>query len=183
MGDISKIQWTDATWNPWHGCIKVSPGCKYCYMYRDKDRYGQDPTKVLRSKTNFRAPLKWKDKKLVFTCSWSDWFIAEADGWRDDAWEIIRRTPHLTYQILTKRPERILDHLPDFFGELDNVWIGCSVESQKQVDRIDYLVDLACTTFVSFEPLIGPIAWNDRMNALDWMIIGGESGNESGKWR
>ena len=111
MAIQSKIQWTNATWNPWHGCKKVSPGCKFCYMYRDKERYNQDPTTVLKSKTKFNAPLQWNEPKLIFTCSWSDWFIEEADQWRAEAWKIIKNTPHHTYQILTKRPERIKDHL------------------------------------------------------------------------
>jgi protein gp37 len=179
MGQESKIQWTQNTYNPWHGCRKVSPGCKYCYMYRDKDRYGQDPTTVLRSKTNFNAPLKWKEGRLIFTCSWSDFFIEEADEWRDEVWEIIRKTPQHTYQILTKRPERIRDNLPTW--PLNNVWIGVSVESQQQVERIPYLYGLPCTTFVSFEPLIGPVKWDNFQ--IDWCIIGGESGNETGKWK
>lgn len=183
MGIKSEIQWTQATWNPWHGCKKVSPGCKYCYMYRDKDRYGQDPSTVLRSKSNFKAPLSWQDGKLIFTCSWSDWFIEDADEWRNEAWDIIRKTPQHTYQILTKRPERIESNLPDYFDELNNVWIGVSVESQHQVDRLKYLIDLPCLIFASFEPLIGPIEWHPHMNFLHWMIIGGESGNETGKWR
>jgi protein gp37 len=153
-------------------------------MYRDKDRYGQDPTTVLRSKTNFNAPIKWKAGKLIFTCSWSDWFIDDADQWRDEAWEVIRKTPQHKYQILTKRPERIKENLPEWFDEIaDRVWIGVSVESQDQVERIEYLVDLPCITFASFEPLIGEIEWDDNMSKLDWCIIGGESGNETGKWK
>lgn len=184
MGKNSEIQWTEATWNPWHGCKKVSPGCKYCYMYRDKDRYGQDPTTVLRSKSNFNAPLKWDEGKLIFTCSWSDWFIQEADEWRQDAWEVIRKSPQHTFQILTKRPGRIHENLPKWFDAIaDRVWIGVSVESQEHVNRLEYLVDLPCITFASFEPLLGEIEWNEFMSALDWCIIGGESGNETGKWR
>lgn len=178
----SKIQWTDGTWNPWHGCKKVSPGCLYCYMHRDKERYGQSPTTILRSKTNFYAPEKWKEGKLVFTCSWSDWFIEEADDWRDEAWEIIKNTPQHTYQILTKRPERIKEHLPEYFDDLENVWIGVSIESEEQVGRLEYLKDLPCTTFASFEPLIGPIKWDNRMDGLKWCILGGESGNDRGKY-
>jgi protein gp37 len=83
MGEKSAIEWTQNTWNPWQGCHKVSPGCKFCYMYRDKERYGQDPKIVVRSKPpTFNAPLKWKEPALVFTCSWSDWFVEEADDWR-----------------------------------------------------------------------------------------------------
>ena len=183
MGIKSIIQWTNATWNPWHGCIKVSPGCKYCYMYRDKERYGQDPTMVLRSKTAFNAPLKWHNGRMIFTCSWSDWFIEEADDWRVEAWEIIRQTPQHTYQILTKRPERIRDNLPEWFKNVHNVWIGVSIENQNLVKRLEYLKDLPCITYVSFEPLLGGIEWTNSMNTLDWCIIGGESGNEMGKYR
>ena len=89
----TKIQWTDATVNFWTECKKVSDGCKYCYMYRDKERYGQEPTSILRTSDNtFDKALKWKEPKLIFTCSWSDFFIDEADQWRDDAWEVIRKT-------------------------------------------------------------------------------------------
>lgn len=185
MGENSNIQWTEGTWNPWHGCKKVSEGCKFCYMYRDKERYNQDPTKVLRSKTNFNAPLKWKEPKLIFTCSWSDWFIDESDEWRSEAWEIIKATPHHTYQILTKRPERIIDHLPADWGEgYPNVWLGVSVENNDQVHRIDALDAIqAKTRFISFEPLLGPLTRGFVSDQIDWIIIGGESGNETGKYQ
>src|SRR5689334_23079211 len=159
MGERTNIGWTDATWNPWHGCKKVSPGCKHCYMYRDKERYGQDPTKVVRSKTKFRDPFKWADGRMVFTCSWSDWFIEEADAWRPEAWEIIKATPHHTYQILTKRPERIAGHLPPDWGRgYPNVWLGVSVENQDYVERIlRLLAEPAAVHFISAEPLLGPL--------------------------
>lgn len=184
MADQSKIQWTESTWNPWHGCKKVSPGCKYCYMYRDKDRYGQDPTHVMKSKAKFREPLKWKEPKLIFTCSWSDWFIEEADEWRDEAWKIIKDTPQHTYQILTKRPERIKDHLPDDWEEgYPNVWLGVSIESDDQYWRKYALEEVnAKVKFISFEPLIGEITIEDS-RGMDWIIIGGESGNETGKYK
>ena len=93
MGMNSKIEWTDATWNPWQGCHKVSPGCENCYMFREKTAYGQDPDVVVRSKLpTFNLPLKLKEPQKVFTCSWSDFFIQEADPWREDAWDIIDRT-------------------------------------------------------------------------------------------
>ena len=108
----TEIEWTEATWNPWMGCTKVSPGCAHCYMFREQRQYGRDPETVVRSKTKFREPMKWAEGRLVFTCSWSDWFHEGADAWRPEAWEIVRATPQHTYQILTKRPERIVDHLP-----------------------------------------------------------------------
>jgi protein gp37 len=115
---------------------------------------------VQRSKTNFNAPLKWAEPKIIFTCSWSDWFIDEADNWRDEAWDIIKRTPQHTYQILTKRPERVKDHLPADWGEgYSNVWLGVSVESQKYAnERIPLLLDVpAKVRFLSCEPLLGEV--------------------------
>jgi protein gp37 len=187
MGDTTGIQWTEKTWNPWHGCTKVSAGCDHCYMFRDKARYGQDPEVVTRSKGTFRAPLSWRDPALVFTCSWSDWFHKAADAWRDEAWDIIRRTPHLTYQILTKRPGRIARHLPDDWGEgYPNVWLGVSVENQDAAFRASQLATIpARVRFVSAEPLLGPVWLSNHVyregyvNALPfihWVIVGGESG-------
>lgn len=116
MGKNSAIEWTDATWNPWHGCHKVSQGCKNCYMFRDKKRYGQDPNVVTRSgDKTFYAPLKWSEPRNIFTCSWSDFFIEEADAWRDEAFAIMALTPQHTYQVLTKRPDRMLEYFRDHF--------------------------------------------------------------------
>lgn len=181
----TNISWTDETWNPWQGCTKVSPGCAHCYMFRDKKKYGQDPSTVVRSKDpTFYKPLKMQEPALVFTCSWSDFFHADADTWRAEAWDIIKRTPHLTYQVLTKRPERILDHLPSDWGwrGYPNVWIGTSVENQRWAKvRIPLLMKVpAVVRFLSCEPLLGPVdllaampldhesdAW-DEVNAEDW---------------
>jgi len=183
MGETTKISWTNHTWNPWQGCRKVSPGCKHCYAERlVEDRMGKKFSEIRRSSPKtFNAPLTWKESARVFTCSISDFFIEEADAWRDEAWEIIRRTPHLTYQILTKRPERIEDHLPRTcfdcnqmpdgttlhvygasphrFWPWPNVWLGTSVEDQKYAEvRIPQLVSVpAKVHFLSCEPLLGPI--------------------------
>lgn len=173
----SAIEWTNDTWNPWQGCLKVSPGCKYCYMYRDKKRYGQDPFTVVRSKPpTFNAPLSKLEGPLVFTCSWSDFFIDVADDWRDDAWNIIRKTPHLTYQILTKRPERIAEYLPSDWGEgWANVWLGVSVETNAQMWRTEILRTIpAFVRFISAEPLLESITLD--LDGINWVISGGESG-------
>lgn len=192
MAFKSDIQWTEATWNPWHGCIKVSPGCRGCYMYRTKSRWGADPSIVQRSKTRFNDPLKWKEPRTIFTCSWSDWFIEQADEWRAEAWAIVKATPRHTYQILTKRPERIIQCLPDDWdpGLYDNVWIGVSGESEKWTySRLTALVSLkrhiGPRLFLSAEPLLEPIHTQriaDLIKEIDWVIIGGESGNATGKW-
>ena len=159
------ISWTNYSWNPWRGCHKVSQGCQNCYMFREQRRWGNDPNIVVRSKTTFNDPLKWKDPSMVFVNSWSDFFIEEADEWRDEAWDIIRQTPHLTYQILTKRPERIRYCLPiDWEDGWDNVWLGVSVETSEQMDRGWRLMDLpAKIRFISAEPLI------DRLE-LYWLL-------------
>lgn len=178
MSEKTGIEWTDATWNPWYGCTKVSPGCAHCYMFREMKRYGRDPQVVTRSKTKFNDPLKWKEPRRVFTCSWSDWFHEAADVWRDEAWSIIRRTPHLTYQILTKRPERIAEHLPADWGDgYANVWLGTSVENQRFAIRVSYLQQVAAAIrFISAEPLLGPVVM--PLNGISWLIAGGESGPE-----
>lgn len=175
MGQTSAIEWTEATWNPWHGCLKVSPGCAHCYMYRDKRRYGQDPALIVRSKTSFDAPKKWKGAKMIFTCSWSDFFVREADQWRAEAWNVIRDTPQHTYQILTKRPERIGDHLPDGWP-FRNVWLGVSVENPRFYHRIEALkVIPASVRFLSLEPLLAPMA-SVPLEGISWVVVGGESG-------
>lgn len=181
MGENSAIEWTTHTYNPWQGCHKVSAGCKNCYMFREKERYGQEPSVVVRSKpATFNSPLKWKEPSFVFTCSWSDFFIEEADPWRDDAWNVIRQTPHLTYQILTKRPSRIPMCLPADWGNgWPNVWLGVTVEDHHAFIRISQLLQHpASLYFVSFEPALENIDWRPwlRYGEISWLIAGCESG-------
>lgn len=183
MGNQTGIEWTERTWNPWMGCTKVSPGCAHCYMFRERARYGKDPSVVVRSKTTFDAPLGWQrgdGSGLVFTCSWSDWFHEGADAWRAEAWEIVRSTPHLTYQILTKRPERILANLPwgEYGDPWPNVWLGVSVENQRHAFRASMLATVpAVVRFISAEPLLGPVRL--PLGGIHWVIAGGESGGEA----
>ena len=194
MGANTVIAWTDATWNPWQGCHKISLGCENCYMFREKIQYGQEPDIVVRSKPpTFNLPLRLKKPMRVFTCSWSDFFIREADAWRDEAWAIIDRTRHLTYQILTKRIERVAARLPWGAGEpWSHVQIVVSVENQEQADRrIPKLLAVNATIRgVSYEPALGPVtfeqSWmehygngppgNNIDRGLDWLVVGGESG-------
>ncbi len=180
MGETTAIEWTDKTHNFWYGCKKVSPGCKYCYAERDMTRFGRDFKTVTRAK-GFTTPMKWKDPAKVFVNSLSDFFIEEADDWRADAWEVIKNTPHLDYQVLTKRPENIADRLPDDWGEsgYPNVWLGVSVESQEYTDRIHVLNQIpAVIRFVSYEPALGPLDLlvEFELGMVDWVISGGESG-------
>jgi len=171
-------------------------------MFSAKARFGLDPNIVLRtSKATFNAPLRWKEPRKVFVCSWSDFFMAQADKWRDDAYDVMRRAPQHTYQITTKRPEAF----KDYWQPVPNAWLGVSVENQQTADeRIPLLLDATATVrWVSVEPLLGPIdlscvGTNDRsewFNALEgrrlddngisavapagvlnWVVVGGESG-------
>jgi protein gp37 len=183
MGERTGIAWTSRTWNPWRGCTRVSPGCAYCYMFTAQERYGRDPNIVTRTKT-WNDPIRWEREAaaarridLVFTCSWSDWFHVDADPWRDEAWAVIRRCPHLTFQILTKRHERIADHLPaDWGAGYPNVWLGVSIENDRFVHRADALRTVpAVVHFLSLEPLLGPLPSLNLTN-IQWVITGGESG-------
>jgi protein gp37 len=184
MAGSSGIEWTDATWNPWMGCERVSPGCAHCYMYREQRQYGHEPAVIRRSKTTFYEPLHWKDPRLVFTCSWSDWFHEGADPWRDEAWEVIRQTPQLTYQILTKRPELIAERLPDDWNDgWPNVWFGVSIENSRFTWRAEALREVpAKLRFVSAEPLLGSLFESGGkksqldLDGIAWLIAGGESG-------
>lgn len=183
MGASTTISWTERTWNPWRGCTKISPGCKNCYMFAAQLRYGSEPRTVVRTKT-WNDPLRWqrqaeRDSRrvLVFTCSWSDWFHESADQWRDEAWQIIRCCPNLIFQILTKRPERIADHLPEDWGMgYPNVWLGTSIELNDYVWRANVLRETpAAVRFISAEPLLGPLT-DLQLNGIHWLIVGGESG-------
>lgn len=207
MADKSKIQWTDATWNIAVGCSKVDADCKYCYMYRQSlngTRY--KPDQVIKTKTVFNFPLKWfkqysdcwHGKPLIFTSSLTDVFHPECDWFRAEMWAIIKRCPQYIFQILTKRPERINDCLPDDWGTgYENVWLGTSVGSNEGMHRAVTLSKVdAHVKFLSLEPLHGPIHLTEAsihieslaedfyiLPAFDWVIVGGESGNENGKYK
>jgi protein gp37 len=156
-------------------------------MYREQRQYGRDPSALRRSKTKFDEPLRWSTPRMVFTCSWSDWFHPGADLWRSEAWEIVRATPYLTYQILTKRPELISERLPaDWDDGYENVWLGVSIENSRFTWRADLLREIpAAVRFVSAEPLLGSLFSESGhckaidLDGIDWLIVGGESGSRS----
>lgn len=202
MGKETNIAWTDATWNIAVGCKKVDADCKFCYMYRDSlDGTRFTPTEVRRTKTVFNLPLKLKDPLKIFTCSYTDFFLEEIDEFRQEAWDIIRKCPQHTFQILTKRPERIYANLPSFWDEIkDRVWLGTSIGGPDGIQRALDLIKLravAKTLFLSLEPLHKELnfRWShwplnqrvidqhELLMNIDWVIIGGESGNEKGKYR
>lgn len=187
MAENSKIEWTGATWNPFIGCEKVSAGCKFCYAERlIEGRFKRQFRDVQPTKNpTFYFPLKYAKRfdgtepftdRLVFTCSLSDFFIAQADVVRWQLWQIIRQTPNLIYQILTKRPERILGNLPPDWGDgYPNVWLGTSAENQETFDeRVPILNKVpAKVRFVSIEPILDAVKIT---SPIDWAIVGGESG-------
>lgn len=196
MSQTTAIQWTDATWNIARGCTKVDADCKFCYMYRDSfngTRYV--PKNVVRTKTVFNLPLRLKEPSKIFTCSLTDFFHEAIDSYRHEAWDIIRQCPHHTFQILTKRPERITQCLPPDWGEgWANVWLGTSVGSQSSSHRIATLCEVkANVRFLSMEPLYEHVFLDlgnfcdglaqKRYERIHWIIAGGESGNETGKYR
>jgi len=127
-------------------------------MYRDSLNETRYNPKVIRKTADatFLAPTKWKESKLIFTSSLTDFFHEGCDSFRDQAWEVIRKCPQHTFQILTKRPERISEHLPTFWSEIkDRVWLGASVGSKSGLHRIEHLLESGadCLYFLSIEPL------------------------------
>jgi len=188
MGLDTKIQWTDVTWNVAVGCTKVDDDCKFCYMYRESmggTRY--EPKTVRKTKTVFNLPLKLKVPSKIFTSSLTDVYHKDCDDFRNEVFEIIRKCPQHTFQILTKRPERISENTPTDILQMSNVWFGTSVGSEKSKHRVYDLLAVDCKVrFISFEPLHGYVDMNLDMEDLmkiHWCIIGGESGNENGMYR
>lgn len=193
MADTS-IEWTDATWNPVAGCTVLTAGCTNCYAMRmaarleamgtpkyqgltrkSGDRYVWTGT-VSLDEASLELPKRWRKPRLIFVNSMSDLFQDPVpEAFIERVWQTMAATPQHTYQILTKRPERmsaIAARLP----KLRNVWLGTSVESGAVLGRLDHLRDTpAAIRFVSFEPLIGSVAQAD-LTGIHWAIVGGESG-------
>lgn len=190
----TSIEWTDATWNPVAGCTLLSPGCSNCYAMRMAGRLqamGMEKYRGLTRKSGHRAvwtgkirldrsvldtPTKWMKPRRIFVNSMSDLFHdAVPDSFVREVWSVMMRTPRHTYQILTKRPERMVEFTAAL-PELGNVWLGTSVESADYLSRIDALRGVRATVrFVSFEPLLGSVA-NVDLSGIQWAIVGGESG-------
>lgn len=182
----SSIEWTEMTWNPVTGCTKVSAGCKYCYaevMARRLQAMGiqkyKDGFRVTTHEDALNAPYSWKGSKIVFVNSMSDLFHPQVPlHFIQKVFEVMNDTPHHTYQVLTKRAERLFE----LHGELKwtpNIWMGVSVEDARVVSRIDFLRQTnARTKFLSCEPLIGPLV-DMNLENIDWVIVGGESGRKA----
>lgn len=171
-------------WEPWTGCYKVSDGCTYCYFYGPySKRYGQNQ---IKKTDEFMKPIALNDKgkpriqsgKIVATCFASDFFIAEADAWRKEAWAMIKARPDLDFLILTKRIDRFPVSLPDDWGDgYDNVNIGCTVENQELADyRLPLFLSYPIKRrFIACSPLLGPIDLSPYLDGVAHVSVGGET--------
>ncbi len=183
MSTQSGIEWTETTWNPVTGCTKISHGCKFCYADRmakrlqamgvDKYRNGFS---VTMHPSTLKDPLKWRKPRLVFVNSMSDLFHEEVSlSFIKAVFETMNQASHHTFQVLTKRPNRVLD-LNQHLTWSPNIWLGTSIESQRWQFRLEELrATGAQTKFLSLEPLLGPLS-GIPLNGIDWVIVGGESG-------
>lgn len=175
-------------WNPWHGCIKKSEGCENCYMYfLDKQR-NQDGRLIYKVKNNFDYPLqrdkfgnyKIKSGEQIRVCMTSDFFLPEADIWRDDAWQIIKKRPDVVFFLLTKRPERVARCLPpDWNDGWENVFFNVTCENQKRADeRIPLLFSLPFKhKGIMAAPFIGKISIAEYLKSgiIEQVVCGGEN--------
>ncbi|MBY5776237.1 DUF5131 family protein [Rhizobium leguminosarum] len=195
----TSIEWTDATWNPVAGCTILTAGCTNCYAMRMAARLeamGTEKYIGLTRKSGGRAkwtgkihldwkslevPARWSKPRLVFVNSMSDLFHTDVPpDFIEAVWKTMEATPRHTYQILTKRPDRMAEILPGAqFKVLPNVWLGTSVEDARVLHRLEALRHVpAAVRFASFEPLIGSVSGAD-LTEINWAIVGGESGPQA----
>lgn len=188
MSDNSKIEWTDATWNPVRGCSKVSPGCVNCYAETFAERFRGVPGHPFEQGFDLRLvpdkladPLRWRSPRMIFVNSMSDLFHEEVpDDYIVNVARVMRLANWHTYQVLTKRSERMRDLLRGklrFASNQANIWWGVSVENRRHgLPRIEHLREApARVRFLSIEPLIEDIG-TFSLKGINWVIVGGESG-------
>lgn len=201
----TKIEWTNKVWNPVTGCTKISEGCKHCYAERMakrlRGRFGypaEDPFKVTLQEQHLYNPVTWKKPTMVFVGSMTDIFHQNVtDHYLLKIFDIMINLSRHTFQVLTKRPERMVHFFQKHFnfGLPDNIWIGTSAENQQTADeRIPILLQIhAAIRFISCEPLLGPIEFSNvtnrsdalsqlgkkALNGIHWVIAGGESGHNA----
>lgn len=193
MGNETIIAWTDRTFNPWMGCVKIDPGCANCYaetLTKNRmglDLWGKNARRQVTTPANWRKPIVWDceaaetgTRLKTFCASLCDVFEDHptANATRPDLWRLVRSTPNLDWQILTKRADRIRKCLPSDWGDgWPNVWLGVSICEPNGVWRADHLREIpAAVRFVSYEPALGPLADTLDLTGIDWVIYGGESG-------
>lgn len=176
-------------WNPWHGCTKISDGCKYCYVYRQDEMYGAQISSQLCRKTgNFNLPIKKKrDKsykippqKIIFTCFTSDFLLEDADEWRQECWDMIRTRKDCFFYFFTKRIHRFKECIPNDWGDgYDNVIVGCTVENQKMADfRLPIFKSLPIKhKSIMVSPLLEHVDISEYLDeSIEEVAVGGESG-------
>ncbi|MCL2711116.1 MAG: phage Gp37/Gp68 family protein [Planctomycetaceae bacterium] len=195
---MTKIAWTDATWNPVTGCTPISPGCANCYAAAMVPRLQtMNPKTAEKYRNGFnvtlhpdelKKPLAWKKPKMIFVCSMGDLFHEKVPfHFIDKVMNVIDLTPQHTYQILTKRPGRMRLFFFNRYWELGNMWLGVTVCNQEEADRnIPALLDIdipadGCRRFVSIEPMLTAINISQYLPGyasdwVDWIIVGGETG-------
>ena len=187
MSENSNIEWTDATWNPVRGCSKISPGCKHCYASTFAERFRGVPDHPYEQGFDLRLvpeklfePLKWASPKRIFVNSMSDLFHESVpSAYICQVENVMAEAPWHTFQVLTKRAERLRDHSKGSrAARLQNVWWGVSVEDRKYgLERIKHLQDAELRfRFLSVEPLLEDLGEMD-LSGIDWVIVGGESGS------
>jgi len=183
MATESKIEWTEMTWNPVTGCTKVSQGCKHCYAERMAKRLQAmgnprytNGFRVTLHPDLLEVPLRWKQPRIIFVNSMSDLFHEQIPlEYIERVFDTMTRCPQHTFQILTKRSER-LARVASELPWTPNIWMGVSVEDERVIQRIYDLQQVpAAVRFLSCEPLIGPLE-NLPLQGIHWVIVGGESG-------
>jgi protein gp37 len=197
MADGSAIEWTEATWNPVAGCTKVSPGCAHCYAETFAERWRGVPGHPYEHGFDLRLwphrleqPLRWRRPRLIFVNSMSDVFHEDIpEPFLRQIFDVMVATPRHTFQVLTKRPERMVE-LAARLPWAPNIWMGVTIENRRFVHRAALLrLVPAAVRFISAEPLLGPLryeagrhSWEDlagpqlELDGIDWLIVGGESG-------
>lgn len=189
MSANSKIEWTDATWNPVRGCTKISPGCQHCYAETFAERFRGVPNHPFEFGFDLRLvpdklgePLRWANSRMIFVNSMSDLFHDDVpDDYIDSVARVMAAANWHTYQVLTKRPERLkrlLNGKLRFAAEQQHIWWGVSVENRKHgLPRIDLLRESnARVRFLSIEPLLENLG-QINLQKINWVIVGGESGH------
>lgn len=186
MAGKTTIEWTECSWNPVTGCTKISEGCKNCYAAKLAKRLKamgniryKNEFEITIHKDLFSKPLEWKKPKMIFVNSMSDLFHEDIP---DDVilkiFETMNEAHWHTFQILTKRPERLVELSP-IINWSDNIWMGVSIENKDTIPRCQLLKQSAAKIkFISAEPLLESIKSID-LSGIDWLIVGGESGSNS----
>lgn len=179
----SRIEWTEATWNPVTGCTKISEGCRHCYAERMAKRleamgqpnYKQGFQVVCHPHVLYK-PIEWRSPKTIFVNSMSDLFHEQVPfAYIQQVFSVMASAHWHRFQVLTKRSER-LEQLSPKLDWPNNVWMGVTIEQSDCIDRLEALKSCGATTkFLSLEPLLGPLS-DFSLESIDWVIVGGESG-------